>query len=88
MPVTKSQALCPVCGKVVGAWHKSGVHPKCEKKTLSAKADFEAQLRKINAALATPEPELRKMAAAINGLGQQNRDAILRRINSEPRPRR
>jgi hypothetical protein len=23
------KTLCPVCGKVVGPWHKSGVHPKC-----------------------------------------------------------
>lgn len=61
----RSKTLCHVCGKVVGAWHKTGVHPKCAGKdelfstpgsrTTSifhpkAQAQRDAILRQINGA--------------------------------------
>lgn len=66
--------VCPVCGKKVGAWHKSGIHPVCAKKG-------EAAGREAARVLSAPDRPIGV------GLTQTERDAILRRINREPRPR-
>jgi hypothetical protein len=60
-----------VCGKKVGAWHKSGIHPKCRERTFTKAEDAAAGVD----AATTSE--------AIHALSQAQRDRILRRMNAK-----
>jgi len=69
--------ICPVCGKKVGSWHQSGVHPACARKV--QRFETKTPMHPIDRARlnrGTPE--------AIKAMSQKQRDEILRRIN---RPR-
>lgn len=67
--------LCPVCGKVVGAWHKTGVHPKCQNVIVTTPSAV------------LPDPKVVKPVGIFDPGAQAQRDAILRRINGAPRQR-
>lgn len=85
-----TDTLCPVCGKKVGSWHKSGVHPSCEKKRTEFKRSElgrVADLQQLAFERAALKP--RRVAGrpdridpmGIAKMTQAQRDAILRRIN-------
>lgn len=75
--------LCSVCGKVVGPWHKTGIHPKCGPKAdeVQKRGPLPVRLR---------DAPVFKNAEGINLFdprAQSRRDAILRGINGAPRQR-
>ena len=70
--------LCPVCGKVVGAWHKTGVHPKCAAKQ-------PAFIATVKGTYTSPKLELKR--GLFDPGAQTERDKILRAISGPPKER-
>lgn len=71
--------ICPRCGKKVGKWHRSGVHPTCQKKINEINARGPLAVKPANVG--------HEIRSIFDPSAQRERDAILRRINREAKPR-